>query len=113
MLFTVCRDPAAVAGVVAGPSIETNATSSVFAATANIGLVMIVFGDVVFFDTNVAIVGAVPVETTRATALPAAALEPPVGVWLITTPAATVVLGENVMAPTVRPALVSAVVAAA
>src|SRR5262245_53441230 len=113
MLFTVWRDPAAVAGVVAGPSIETNATSSVFAATANVGLVMIVFGVVVFLETNVAIVGAVPVETTSATALPAAALEPPVGVWLITLPAATVVLAANVTPPTVRPAPVSDVVAAA
>src|SRR5215468_8282441 len=69
MLLTTCREPAGVAGVVAGPSIETNATSSVFAATANAGLVMIVFGDVVLRETNVAIAGAVPVETTSATAL--------------------------------------------
>src|SRR4051794_4829298 len=87
MLLTFCREPAAVAGVVSGPSAEMNATSSVFPATANGGLVMIVFGVVVLRETNVATVGAVPCETTRATLLPAGALEPPVGVWLITRPA--------------------------
>src|SRR6185295_8543200 len=112
MLLTFCREPAGVAGVVDGPSAEMNATSSVFAATANAGLVMVVFGLVEFRETNVAMVGAVPVETTSATALPAAALEPPVGVWLMTTPAATVGLGCVVIAPTTRPAPVSDVVAA-
>ena len=33
-----------------------------------------------------------PLDTTRATALPARALEPPLGVWLMTEPAATVAL---------------------
>src|SRR5262249_48650775 len=113
MLFTTCRDPAGVAGVVAGPSIATNATSSVFAATANAGLAIVVFIVALLRETNVAIVGAVPCETTSATALPAAALEPAVGVWLMTLPAATVVLAEKVSAPTVRPALVSDVDAAA
>src|SRR5262249_2951514 len=59
-----------------------------------------------------ATVGAVPVETTSATLLPPAALDPPVGVWLMTMPAAIVVLGENVTL-TVKPAAVRFVVAVA
>src|SRR5262245_38978239 len=100
-------------GPVAGPSVEMNATSNVAPATAKGGLVMVVFGDVALRETNVAIVGAVPCEMTSATALPPGALAPAAGVWLITDPAATVVLGEKVIAPTVRPALVSVVLAAA
>src|SRR5689334_4744720 len=98
---------------VAGPSVAIKATRSVLPWTANAGLVIVVFGEVAFLDTNVAIVGAAPCETTSATALPAAKLVPAVGVSLMTMPAATVVLGWNVIAPTVRPAPVSDVVAAA
>src|SRR5262249_56984270 len=99
-----------------------NATRSVFAAVANAGLVITVFGVVacvvdagvtcVVLVTKVAIVGAVPCETTSATALPAAALEPAVGVWLITVPAGTVALGEKVTVPSVNPIAVSDDVAA-
>src|SRR5438105_229550 len=110
--LTCWRWSAGVAGVVSGPSAEMNATSSVFAATANAGLVMIVFGLAVLRETNVAIVGAVPRETTIATALPPAASVPPVGVWLMTVPAANVVLAALVTV-TVKPAPVSDAVAAA
>src|SRR5678816_336064 len=44
---------------------------------------------------------------------PVATCVPPVGVWLITDPAGTVVLDAVVTAPTVKPAFVIAVVAAA
>src|SRR3954465_12941192 len=54
-----------------------------------------------------------PDETTRATALPVATCVPEIGDWLITDPAATVVLFAPVIAPTVRVARVLADVAAA
>src|SRR6185295_17583717 len=54
-----------------------------------------------------------PDETTSATALPVVTCVPPTGVWLITDPAGTVVLEAVVTVPTVRPAFVIAVVAAA
>src|SRR5207244_8625117 len=81
-VLTTCREPAGVAGFVSGPSAEMNATSSVFGATLKTGLVTTVFGVVALRETNVAMVGAVPSETTIATALPPAASVPPVGVWL-------------------------------
>src|SRR3954465_6107588 len=55
---------------------------------------------------------ATPEETTRATALPVFTCVPATGVWLITDPAAPVVLDAFVIAPTVRPAFVIAVLAA-
>src|SRR5262249_23830920 len=55
---------------VAGPSDEMNATSRVFAAALNSGLVFVVFGVVLLRVTTVAIVGAEPSDTTRFTALP-------------------------------------------
>jgi hypothetical protein len=54
-----------------------------------------------------------PDETTRFTELPDATLEPEVGLWLITLPAATVELLCVVTVPTLRPTPVIAVVAAA
>ena len=57
--------------------------------------------------------GAGPVEMTRFTAEPGATLAPAPGFWLITLPAATVALLACVTVPTVRPAPVIAVVAAA
>src|SRR5215210_668931 len=54
-----------------------------------------------------------PEEMTRATALPVTTCVPATGDWLITAPAATVVLDAVVTAPTVRPAPVIADVAAA
>src|SRR6185436_6695725 len=54
-----------------------------------------------------------PDETTSATALPATTCVPAVGFWLITDPDATVVLDAVVTPPSVRPALVIALVAAA
>ena len=105
MLLTIVFGPSA------GASVETNATSSVLAATANAGLAITVSGPAVR-ETVVAIVGAVPSDTTMATALPAGASEPPVGVWLITLPAATVLLAA-VVTVTVKPAPVSDAVAAA
>src|SRR5690349_8294760 len=105
MLLTAVFPP------VGGASVETNATSSVLACTANAGLAIVRFGPC-DLDTVVEIVGAVPSETTIATALPAGAVEPPVGVWLITVPAWTDVLAA-VVTVTVKPALVSDVVAAA
>src|SRR5262245_24376969 len=53
-----------------------------------------------------------PDETTRFTALPTVACVPDTGVWLITEPAATVVLDCCVTVPTTRPAFVIAVEAA-
>src|SRR5262249_35375451 len=92
-------------GPVAGPSVEMNARSNVEPATAT--------GGVGVGVTKGGIGGAVACERRRASALPPGALAPAAGVWLITDPAATVVLGEKVIAPTVRPALVSVVLAAA
>src|SRR5204862_521259 len=54
-----------------------------------------------------------PLETTRLTAEPLATLVPAVGLSLITVPEATVVLDCIVTVPTVRPAPVMALVAAA
>jgi hypothetical protein len=54
-----------------------------------------------------------PDDTTRSTSLPAETCVPDSGDWLITEPAATVVLDCVVTVPTTRPALVIAVVAAA
>src|SRR3954452_19894426 len=53
-----------------------------------------------------------PDETTSATALPIVSCVPEMGDWLITVPAATVVLVAVVVAPTVRFAPVIAVLAA-
>src|SRR3954463_1362764 len=49
-----------------------------------------------------------PEETTSATALPTTTSAPAPGFWLITEPAATVMLDDVLIAPTVRPMLVSA-----
>jgi hypothetical protein len=57
--------------------------------------------------------GAGPVDTTSATAEPAATLVPAAGFWLITLPAGTVALDCCETAPTTSPAPVIAVVAAA
>src|SRR5204863_9401924 len=54
-----------------------------------------------------------PLETTRLTAEPLATLVPAVGLSLMTLPAATVLLDCIVTAPTVRPAPVMALAAAA
>src|SRR5204863_20186 len=54
-----------------------------------------------------------PLETTRSTAEPLATLVPAVGLSLITLPAATVLLDCCVTVPTVRPAPVMALAAAA
>jgi hypothetical protein len=68
-------------------------------------------------ETDVCTVGfpavAGPSETTIATAEPAATLEPAVGLWLITDPAATVALLAVVTVPFVNPAAVIAACAAA
>src|SRR5262249_24234126 len=116
MMSTFWRAVAGAPGPTGGPSAEMNATSSVFAATGNTGLVTVVPLPGIartVLETDVAIVGGVPVETTSATALPPAMLDPAAGVWLMTLPFGTVALGPNVMPPTVRPAPVSDVVAAA
>src|SRR5207253_2701783 len=65
------------------------------------------------FGTGTGAGGGAPLETTRLTATPLATLVPAAGLWLITLPGATVVLDCIVTAPTVRPALVMALVAAA
>src|SRR4051812_37239936 len=49
-----------------------------------------------------------PEEITRATALPTTTSAPAAGFWLITEPAATVMLEDVLIAPTVRPMLVNA-----
>src|SRR3954467_7146406 len=49
-----------------------------------------------------------PEEITSATALPTTTSVPAAGFWLITEPAATVMLDDVLIAPTVRPMLVSA-----
>src|SRR5262249_6772029 len=95
-----------------GPSVEMNATRSVFAATANGPVWITLVSEVWFTFTTFVIVGAEPSEMTIATALPNAALVLPAGVWLITLPPGTEVLAALVTV-TVKPALVSAVVAAA
>src|SRR3954453_13069551 len=53
-----------------------------------------------------------PDETTSATALPAATCDPAMGLWLMTTPAGTVLLADVVTPPRTRPAPVMASVAA-
>src|SRR5512139_512103 len=63
--------------------------------------------------TSGTVTEAGPDETTRFTELPEATLEPEVGLWLITLPAATVELLCVVTVPTLRPTPVIAVVAAA
>jgi hypothetical protein len=62
---------------------------------------------------SITVGAAAPVETTRLTGDPDAALLPAGGFWLMTLPAATVALDAVVTVPTVRPAPVSALVAAA
>src|SRR5688572_10828073 len=54
-----------------------------------------------------------PVEMTSATALPMTTSAPAAGSWLMTAPLGTVMLDAVVMAPTVKPAAVRALVAAA
>ena len=54
------------------------------------------------------VTSAGPRETTIDTALLAGTIVPPTGFWLITEPAATVVLFALLIAPTVRPAPVMA-----
>src|SRR3954462_6737466 len=49
-----------------------------------------------------------PEEITSATALPTTTSAAAAGFWLITDPAATVMLDDVLIAPTVRPMLVSA-----
>src|SRR5256714_224163 len=58
-------------------------------------------------------IGGEPLETTRLTAEPLATLVPAVGLSLMPLPAATVLLDCCVTAPTMRPAPVMALVAAA
>src|SRR5205085_3621205 len=65
------------------------------------------------FGTVTGVGGGAPLETTRLTAEPIATLVPAAGLSLITLPEATVVLDCCVTVPTVRPALVRALVAAA
>ena len=54
-----------------------------------------------------------PDEMTRLTALPDVTCVPLAGAWLMTDPVATVALDAVVTVPTVRPAVVKVVVAAA
>src|SRR4051812_27634431 len=54
-----------------------------------------------------------PEEITSATALPTTTSVPAAGFWLITEPAATVMLDDVLIAPTVRPMLVNALDAVA
>src|SRR3954468_23182536 len=54
-----------------------------------------------------------PEEMTSATALPTATSAPAAGFWLITEPDGTVMLDDVLIAPTVKPALVSALEAIA
>src|SRR4051812_44795176 len=54
-----------------------------------------------------------PEEITRVTALPTTTSAPAAGFWLITDPAGTVMLEVVLIAPTVRPTLVSALAAPA
>src|SRR5262249_491332 len=97
---------------VAGASVATNATSSVLAATENDAVVLLLFAVEVLCVVRVVIVGALPSETTRFTALPGATDAPAAGDSLITLPAGTVVLACNVTVPTTRPAPVIDVLAA-
>jgi hypothetical protein len=96
-------DPAgtvALDAVVTVPSVRPAAVKSVVAAAC------------VSPTTEGTVTGG-PDEITSATALPAATCVPLVGFWLITDPDATVVLDAEVTVPTVRPAVVKSVVAAA
>jgi hypothetical protein len=84
------------------------------APTARPALVMaVVAAACVWFTTFGTVTGAGPVETTRATELPAGTDVPAVGFWLMTAPLGTTELAAEVTAPTTRPAPVMAVVAAA
>src|SRR4051812_16572105 len=69
--------------------------------------------DCVRLTTLGTVIIADPVDTTSATALLSATLVPEAGVWLITDPDGTVMLAAVVTEPTVRPALVMALLAAA
>jgi hypothetical protein len=82
-----------------------------FAATGSRSLVAAKADDPAAPGSNVAEVAA-PVDTVRFTAEPAATLALALGLWLITPPEGTVELDAVVTVPTVRPALVIAVVAA-
>src|SRR5437764_1221038 len=73
----------------------------------------LVAADCVWPTTFGTAICAGPLETTRLTAEPLATLVPAVGLSLMTLPAATVLLDCIVTVPTVRPAPVMALVAAA
>src|SRR4029453_8461901 len=96
-----------------GASAEMKATSKVLAAGVDAGVMIVRFGVPAFLFARTGMAGpAVPSETTSVTELPCGAV-PLAGVWLMTLPDATVSLLAVVTAPTFRPALVIAVVAAA
>jgi hypothetical protein len=69
-----------------GASVDTNATSNVFAAAAINGLEIVVACALELRVTVAAIVGGGPVDTTRSTALPTGTFFPASGAWLMTVP---------------------------
>src|SRR3954454_18134655 len=99
--------------VLVGPADAAKATSSSpAAAVLNAGVVR---GPAPSEKTTVSTASGAataPEDTTSATALPAATCVPATGVWLITRPAATVVLDAVLTAPTASPAAAIVVAAA-
>src|ERR1700682_2115732 len=76
-------------------------------------VIAVVAAACVWFTTLGTATSGGPDDTTSATALPAAPAAPPTGFSPMPAPAATVVLDAVAIAPTVRPADMIAVVAAA
>src|ERR687897_95968 len=95
-LCTVRSDP-----VVIAPTVTPTDVSAVVAAACG------------WFATSGTATCGNPHQITSATALPMTTSAPAAGSWLITDPLGTVMLEAVVIAPTVRPTEVSAMVAAA
>src|SRR4029079_3641448 len=102
------------AGARRDPSDATKATSSSPGALVlNSGVVTMSLPSTNTTVSTLTPDAGAPDEMTSATALPEAACEPPSGDWLMTRPAGTVELAAVLIVPTVRPAPVIALDAAA
>src|SRR4051812_34624947 len=97
---------------VVGPSDAASAIRTVAPVVLNAGVVRAPVPSTKTVASTAGPDTAGPLETTRATAVPAATLAPAAGVSLVTCPAGTVALLALEIAPTVSPAPVSAVCAA-
>jgi hypothetical protein len=109
---TACVPPAGL-WLMTDPDVTVELDAVVMVPTVRPAVVKVVVATACAVPTTLGTVTCGgPVETTRLTALPDATGVPLAGFWLMTSPAATVVLDDVVTVPTVRPAVANVIVAA-